>query len=151
MVDSQQSPAQPSMTRFPSVIASSATARPRSKLQYGTNPFGFEAKSAFDAGRDLTQFRSVLVRLSPPPSVDDPWRRPPPDFRPQVYEPRPPKRNTRDAMKVQPDRSVYHDNYQLWLSSFWAISPLKQTKHALTMCTELYRNHFDAQKRSLFQ
>lgn len=28
-----------------------------------------------------------------------PYRRPPPDFRPQVYAPKPPRRNSRDAVK----------------------------------------------------
>merc|ERR1712226_233520 len=64
------------------------------------NPFGFEARTSYNATEDLLNTRSSSFKFRPPPPDDDIWKRPPPDFRPQVYAPKPPKRNSRDA--VQP-------------------------------------------------
>ena len=63
-------------------------------------PFGFEAKTSFNASGDLTRSRSERFTIRPPLIDDDIWKRPPPDFRPQAYVPNPPKRNSREA--VQP-------------------------------------------------
>lgn len=61
--------------------------------------FGFHAQTAFDADKELEKFRSKNFRLAPLPLDNNVWRRPPPDFRPQAWEPKPPKRNSRDAMQ----------------------------------------------------
>lgn len=61
--------------------------------------FSFENQSSYDANRELTRLRDINFRLRPPSKDDDIWKRPPPDFRPQCFEPRPPKRNSREAMK----------------------------------------------------
>lgn len=66
------------------------------------NPFGFHAKTSYDAAEVLMQCRSDGFELPEPEKDDDIWKRPPPDFRPQCYAPRPPKRNSRDA--IQPWR-----------------------------------------------
>ena len=46
--------------------------------------FGFDAKTAFVAAQNLGKTRSDTFRLTPPPPDDDIWKRPAPDFRPQV-------------------------------------------------------------------
>ena len=63
------------------------------------NPFGFEARTSYNATEDLLNTRSANYRFRPPPPDNNIWKRPPPDFRPQVYAPKPPKRNSRDAVK----------------------------------------------------
>ncbi len=80
-----------------------ASSRKSSALSYSRLPFGFSAKTSHDASEDLTLVRSATFLLNSQSAGDhgrDIWRRPAPDFRPQVYNPRPPKRNSRDA--VQP-------------------------------------------------
>ena len=46
--------------------------------------FGFDAKTTFVAAQNLGKIRSETFRLTPPPPDDDIWKRPAPDFRPQV-------------------------------------------------------------------
>ena len=65
----------------------------------GLIPFGFDSRTGFDAFQTLTLTRSENFELKPPPIDNDIWKRPPPDFRPQNFAPKPPKRNSRDAMK----------------------------------------------------
>ena len=61
--------------------------------------FGFEAKRSYDATQELSKSRDNNFRLRPRVKDEDIWKRAPPDFRPQCFEPKPPKRNSRDAMK----------------------------------------------------
>jgi len=61
--------------------------------------FGFHAKTSYDADEALLQTRSESFKLRPTEKDDDIWKRPPPDFRYAVYDPRPPKRNTQAAMQ----------------------------------------------------
>ncbi len=66
---------------------------------YIFNPFGFSGKTSFDATRELTKTRSENFKINPPQKDDDIWKRPPPDFRLQCFAPKPPKRNSREAMQ----------------------------------------------------
>ncbi|XP_074659314.1 putative uncharacterized protein C7orf78 [Tubulanus polymorphus] len=63
------------------------------------NPFGFSSQTAYNAKENLLKCRSdtYLIRHEPP-DVDI-WSRKPPDFRPQSFAPKPPPRNSREAMK----------------------------------------------------
>jgi hypothetical protein len=63
------------------------------------HPFGFHAKTSYDATDALINTRSATFVFKSPPKEEDIWKRPPPDFRPLCYEPRPPPRNSRDAMQ----------------------------------------------------
>ncbi|KAK3108250.1 hypothetical protein FSP39_004103 [Pinctada imbricata] len=65
-------------------------------------PFGFHSKTQYDANESLIQIRSENFTKPVPEKDDDIWKRPPPDFRPQVFAPKPPKRNSRASM--QPER-----------------------------------------------
>ena len=64
-------------------------------------PFGFHSKTQYDANESLIQIRSENFTKPPPIIDDDIWKRPPPDFRPQVFAPKPPKRNSRESMKPE--------------------------------------------------
>ncbi|PAA63402.1 hypothetical protein BOX15_Mlig032252g1 [Macrostomum lignano] len=86
----------------PAVGAASLAAAADSQTTIRLLPFGFEERVNFDARQELQKTRSKHFSVPPPVPDDDIWRRPPPDFRPQAWEPRPPKRNSRDA--VQPWR-----------------------------------------------
>ncbi|GFN82482.1 craniofacial development protein 2-like protein [Plakobranchus ocellatus] len=66
----------------------------------GIVQFGFHAKTSYDADEALLQTRSENFKVLPGEKDRDIWKRPPPDFRYVVYDPRPPKRNTVDS--VQP-------------------------------------------------
>ncbi|XP_070565507.1 putative uncharacterized protein C7orf78 [Ptychodera flava] len=70
----------------------------RSGYDYAIRPFGFHNKTNFIATDNLIVRRSDSYTLRKPPPDDDIWKRPPPDFRPQVWRPKPPKRNTQDSM-----------------------------------------------------
>ncbi|XP_050419030.1 uncharacterized protein LOC126832325 isoform X2 [Patella vulgata] len=70
-----------------------------SKSSLGIVPFGFHAKTSFDADDALRRTRSATWKLKESPKDNDIWKRPPPDFRYAVYDPQPPKRNTVDSMK----------------------------------------------------
>ena len=61
--------------------------------------FGFQSKTVFDANKELQKYRSKYFEVQLPPVDNDIWKRPAPDFRPQGYAPKPPKRNSRDAMQ----------------------------------------------------
>ncbi len=63
------------------------------------NPFSFDGRTSFDAQQDLSKTRSSNFHIRPPPKDDDIWKKPPPDFRPQNFAPKPPKRNSREAMQ----------------------------------------------------
>lgn len=65
----------------------------------GIVPFGFHAKTKYDANESLIQIRSDNHFIKPVPKDDDIWKRPPPDFRPQIFAPKPPKRNSRESMQ----------------------------------------------------
>ncbi|CAD5110663.1 DgyrCDS41 [Dimorphilus gyrociliatus] len=62
-------------------------------------PFGFDVKTSFAATESLLNVRSANFSIRQKEEDNDIWKRPPPDFRPQVYAPKPPKRNSRDAVK----------------------------------------------------
>ena len=62
-------------------------------------PFGFEAKTSYDASETLLHNRSEKFKVKPLPPDDDIWKRPPPDFRPQNFAPKPPKRNSRESQQ----------------------------------------------------
>ena len=64
-------------------------------------PFGFTAKTQYAANDSLIQIRSENFSKVIPEKDNDIWKRPPPDFRPQVFAPKPPKRNSREAMKPE--------------------------------------------------
>lgn len=65
----------------------------------GIVQFGFHAKTSYDADEALLQTRSEGFKLKPAEKDRDIWKRPPPDFRYVVYDPKPPKRNTVDSMR----------------------------------------------------
>ncbi|XP_013399263.1 uncharacterized protein LOC106165560 [Lingula anatina] len=65
----------------------------------GLVPFGFESRTSFDADETLQRLRSERYVFKPPPKEFDIWKKPPPDFRAQCYEPNPPKRCSRESMK----------------------------------------------------
>ncbi|ESO97085.1 hypothetical protein LOTGIDRAFT_226853 [Lottia gigantea] len=70
-----------------------------SKDSLGIVPFGFHAKTSFDADDGLRLRRSLTYAVKERPKDNNIWRRPPPDFRYEVFDPNPPKRNTVDSMK----------------------------------------------------
>ena len=76
-----------------------STRQPSAQTSLAFKPFGFESKNSFDASLDLTKSRSARFAVKPPVPDNDIWKRPPPDFRLQVYNPKPPPRNSREAMK----------------------------------------------------
>lgn len=61
--------------------------------------YGFESKTLLDAFGDLLVERSQHFTTAPPPLNRDIWKRKPPDFTPRVYDPKPPKRNSREAIQ----------------------------------------------------
>ena len=61
--------------------------------------YDFTAKASFDASQHLLKSRSDTFLLGAKIPDNDIWKRPPPDFKPQIYAPKPPKRNSRDAMR----------------------------------------------------
>lgn len=64
-------------------------------------PFGFTSKTQYDANESLIQIRSENYSKVEPEKDNDIWKRPPPDFRPQIFAPKPPKRNSRESMKPE--------------------------------------------------
>jgi hypothetical protein len=64
-------------------------------------PFGFTSKTQYDANESLIQIRSENFSKVEPEKDNDIWKRPPPDFRPQIFAPKPPKRNSRESMKPE--------------------------------------------------
>lgn len=66
---------------------------------YTEREFNFPGKSKFQASKDLLLTRSDSYIIRKPPPDDDIWRRPPPNFCPQSYAAKPPKRNSRESMK----------------------------------------------------
>ncbi|CAH1789400.1 unnamed protein product [Owenia fusiformis] len=66
---------------------------------FGVKDFGFEAKTSYDATEHLLKSRSDNYFNKSEDPVDDIWKRQPPDFRPQIFGPYPPKRNTQDSMQ----------------------------------------------------
>lgn len=65
----------------------------------GLIPFGFQSKTNYDANESLIQIRSESFQKHTPVQEEDIWKRPPPDFRPQIFAPKPPKRNSRESQK----------------------------------------------------
>jgi len=84
-------------SRERSRAGSSSTAHEESL--YAINPFNFDAKTSYEATESLLQTRAAAYERPEPPKDHDIWKLPPPDFRPQCYEPRPPPRNSREAIK----------------------------------------------------
>lgn len=70
-----------------------------SSSSVGLIPFGFNSKTNYDANESLIQIRSDNFHKNIPVKEEDIWKRPPPDFRPQVFAPRPPKRNTQESQR----------------------------------------------------
>lgn len=70
-----------------------------SSTSVGLIPFGFSSKTNYDANESLIQIRSDNFNKHIPVKVEDIWKRPPPDFRPQKFAPRPPKRNSRESQQ----------------------------------------------------
>ncbi|XP_060582416.1 uncharacterized protein LOC132738829 isoform X2 [Ruditapes philippinarum] len=68
-----------------------------SSSSVGMVPFGFHSKTNYDANESLIQIRSDNFAKNIPVKEENIWKRPPPDFRPQVFAPKPPKRNTQDS------------------------------------------------------
>lgn len=62
-------------------------------------PFGFDSKTKYDANESLITIRSDNFAKQQPIVDDDIWKRPQPDFRPKIFAPKPPKRNTTESMK----------------------------------------------------
>ncbi|KAI8489097.1 hypothetical protein Bbelb_330820 [Branchiostoma belcheri] len=62
-------------------------------------PFGFHSKTEFDAKNALLLTRSDTFLLIKPPKQEDIWRRKPPSFCYDAYDPKPPTRNSREAMQ----------------------------------------------------
>ncbi|XP_052091830.1 uncharacterized protein LOC127728473 isoform X2 [Mytilus californianus] len=65
----------------------------------GIVPFGFHSKTQYDANETLIQIRSENYEPKEPIKDNNIWKRPPPDFRPQIFAPKPPKRNSRESMQ----------------------------------------------------
>lgn len=65
----------------------------------GLIPFGFQSKTNYDANESLIQIRSESFQKHAPVQEEDIWKRPPPDFRPQIFAPKPPKRNSRESQQ----------------------------------------------------
>ncbi len=76
---------------------------PTTAQSYSTNynekEFSFPGKSKFQAGQDLLVTRSDSYIIRKPHPQEDIWRRPPPNFCPQSYAAKPPKRNSRESMQ----------------------------------------------------
>ncbi|ELT99161.1 hypothetical protein CAPTEDRAFT_197220, partial [Capitella teleta] len=66
---------------------------------YGMLPFGFHSKTQHDASESLLNTRCKHFLPKQPIPDNDIWKKPPPDFRPQNFAPRPPKRNSRDSQQ----------------------------------------------------
>lgn len=72
--------------------------------------FDRNAQLSFEASMNVEQLRSSnYMPRKQPPEPDSVWHVQPPDFRPQVYRPQPPKRNSRNA--IQP--WTYQAQYEL--------------------------------------
>ncbi|XP_077978641.1 uncharacterized protein LOC144434062 [Glandiceps talaboti] len=93
-VDQRSAPSRESSAKSNRSRASSH----RSSHSLFIRPFGFNNKTHFNAFDNLIVTRSDTYSLRKPPPDDDIWKRPPPDFRPQVWRPNPPKRNTKECM-----------------------------------------------------
>lgn len=65
----------------------------------GLMPFGFPAKTNYDANESLIQIRSENFEKKVVEKEEDIWKRPPPDFRRQCYAPKPPRRNAVESMR----------------------------------------------------
>lgn len=70
-----------------------------SSSSVGIIPFGFHSKTNYDANESLIQIRSDNFAKKIVEKEEDVWTRPPPDFRPQKFAPRPPKRNSRESQR----------------------------------------------------
>ncbi|KAH3840284.1 uncharacterized protein LOC127879976 isoform X2 [Dreissena polymorpha] len=77
----------------------SSPCRSGSSSSVGAIPFGFNSKTNYDANESLIQIRSENFNKHEPMKEEDIWTRPPPDFRPQKFAPRPPKRNSRESQR----------------------------------------------------
>ncbi|XP_006822125.1 uncharacterized protein LOC100374336 [Saccoglossus kowalevskii] len=86
-------------SRRSSARSGRSTASSSRKSSAFAKPFGFNNKTNFAALENLVLTRSDSYILRKPPPDDNVWKRPAPDFRPQVWAPSPPKRNTQDSMK----------------------------------------------------
>lgn len=73
--------------------------QPSATQSLNVREFTFATQGRFNAGQDLVLTRSDSYVIRKPPKEDDIWTRPPPDFRPQQYLPKPPKRNSRESMQ----------------------------------------------------
>ncbi|XP_038049402.1 uncharacterized protein LOC119723010 [Patiria miniata] len=73
--------------------------QPSAAQSLNIREFSFATQSRFNAGRDLVLTRSDSYVIRKPPKEFDIWEHPPPDFRPQQYLPKPPKRNSRESMQ----------------------------------------------------
>lgn len=72
--------------------------------------FDRNAQLSFEAAMNVEQLRSTnYMPRKQPPEPASVWHVQPPDFRPQVYRPQPPKRNSRNA--IQP--WTYQAQYEL--------------------------------------
>nr|KAG5708382.1 hypothetical protein BaRGS_034413 [Batillaria attramentaria] len=89
----------PMLEPQPPMSAMSSSPSDRQTSSLGLVQFGFDAKTSHDADEALLQTRSENFKLRPRPADRDIWKRPPPDFRYAVYNPRPPKRNTVDSQQ----------------------------------------------------
>ncbi|XP_072021348.1 putative uncharacterized protein C7orf78 [Amphiura filiformis] len=98
------------MVQLSSMTPNSTTTSARSKFpplrtasscntNYAEKEFSFPGKSKFKAGQDLLLTRSDSYTIRKPHQEDDIWRRPPPNFCPQSYAAKPPKRNSQESMK----------------------------------------------------
>lgn len=69
------------------------------KLTSLHNSFDFTAHDKYQATSDLLLTRSASFSVPHKTLTKDVWSIKPPDFRPQNYLPKPPKRNTRESMQ----------------------------------------------------
>lgn len=77
----------------------SSVSNTSSVMSLGIIPFGFEARTSYDASESLALTRSENFHIKPKPVDNDIWKRPPPNFRAQNFASHPPKRNSRDSMQ----------------------------------------------------
>ena len=109
------------------MTSSGLASRRTVRTNYEIQPFGFHSKTAYDATESILNQRNDNFRIKPPLRDNDIWKRPPPDFSPQNFRARPPKRNSRDAMRPERFHSRHDDSVRESQSSV-ALPHILRTK-----------------------
>ena len=112
------------------MTSSGLASRRTVRTNYDIQPFGFHSKTAYDATESILNQRNDNFRINPPARDNDIWKRPPPDFSPQNFRAKPPKRNSRDAMRPERFHSRHDDTVRETQSSV-ALPHILRTKTAV--------------------